>query len=155
MSHVELAERRRHLRLPINLDLMLTIVLPEETFTPYKRRGVTTDLSASGACIKTYQLSRRDFSSLMKAIRFAKLELEPPGQAPITLKGQIVWMDYHDATKFDRSYCMLGISLVNVPEEYRELVSSLSLAMANPPNAIPATGVDVHATDHSGAEGLH
>lgn len=144
------SERRLAARLSMSVDLMLTIMMPEETFTPFKRRGVTRDLSLGGLCIKTYQLTKQDYLSLLKMIRYAKIELEPAPGKVINLRGQIVWMDYHDATKYDRAHCLLGICFQTAPQDYHDYLCDLTQQVSPAPPAGTPQGSGTQPIDLNG-----
>lgn len=109
------SDRRLHRRLPISAEAMVTILIPEETFSPNAVRGVAQDISVSGLKVKIYQFSQADYKDLIKGVRFAKIDLTLPYvDEPLVLRAQVVWVDYHDATRSDRAHCLLGMKFHNV-----------------------------------------
>ncbi len=108
-------DRRKAKRLPISAEGMLTILVPEETFTPQVVRCVATDISMSGMRLKSYQLGKNDYLQMLKGLRHAKVALDLPYlDAPLQVRAMIVWVEYHDGTGKDRQeHCLLGLSFTH------------------------------------------
>lgn len=105
-------EKRKHRRLKISAEAHMTLLIPNQTFSPFTIRGIGTDISLSGICIKSYQLSKPDYLSLIRGMSHVKVSLFLPiFDEPIQLRGQVVWADFHDSKGVnDKAFCQLGIS---------------------------------------------
>lgn len=115
-------ERRKHKRLPINCEVLITILIPEKTFSPHTVRGIGMDISESGLKAVTYQLKKKEYLDLLKEVRYAKLDIILPYfDEPIQLTARIVWLDYREksSTK-DKPYCSLGFYFHKVPERAKQ-----------------------------------
>lgn len=112
-------ERRQAKRLPISAEGMLTIMVPEETFTPQQLRCVATDISLSGMRVKSYQITKTDYLQLLKGVRNAKASLDLPYlNSPLQLRATIVWVEYHDgSTGRDKAHAVLGLSFSRMPDD--------------------------------------
>lgn len=106
---VQQPNRRRHVRIPVEVEVTLQVVFPEETFSPRPMRGVTRDLSMSGMRVITYQASEEFYRRIIQAIRYVKVSLVLPGlRDEMDLHGKIVWVDYDN--RQIRPCCTFGIS---------------------------------------------
>lgn len=123
-------DRRRHPRVRIQADVQFTILIPTETFSPYSYKGVTSDISMGGLCLRTGQIDRGNYLTLIREIRYVKIRLYLPNlEEPLHLRGRVAWWDFHDARGTDPSYCILGISFhtftEEAGEEFRSILSEL------------------------------
>ncbi len=111
-------ERRQAKRLPISAEGMLTILVPEETFTPQQARCVATDISMSGMRLKSYQLTKNDYLQMLKGLRHAKVALLdlPYLDSPLEIRAMVVWVEYHDGRGKDQPHCVLGLSFTRMEE---------------------------------------
>lgn len=103
--------KRSHDRYEIELDLLLQILVPEETFTPRGLEGKTIDISARGMKIVIPQLTTDFYTKLIKGTRYMRIVLnDPQNGEPIKLTGQIAWFDYHKpSAATEAGPCYMGI----------------------------------------------
>lgn len=114
-------ERRRYPRLKYKADVSFTILIPTETFSPYNYKAFTTDLSMGGLCMKTGQIDRKNFQTLIREIRYVKLNIYLPIlDEALRLRGRVAWWDFHDARGTQPSFCMLGVAFHDFTDEARE-----------------------------------
>ncbi len=108
----------------IGLEAKVTILFPEETFTPLVLEGVTRDISASGMRVVATGVSEELYGKVLHHIRHAKVILNPPGwNRDITLRGRIVWLDYDN--KAAPPTCTFGITLENSSDEAQASLKDL------------------------------
>jgi len=123
-------ERRHYPRLKINLDVKFALLIPHETFTALSLAGRTTDLAIGGMRLRTEDLEREQYLSILRGQSSIKVSLNHKSFiTPIMLRGQVVWCDYHDATANEKKHCFLGVSFYNFTEgaleEYSNVLEQL------------------------------
>lgn len=111
-------ERRHYPRLKIEAPTTFTILIPTETFSPYNFKATTTDISLGGLCMRTGQIDKSNYLTLIREVRYVKLDLTLPNlEDPLHLRGRVAWWDFHDARGTKPSFCMLGIAFHTFTEE--------------------------------------
>jgi hypothetical protein len=123
-------ERRRSNRFRLQADVMLTLLIPNETFSPFSLRGVALDVSIGGIRVKTYQLNKKDYLATLHGMSHAKLVLNLPHvEDPIHLAGRVVWTEFHEAKGEEKSHCLLGVSFYKFSDDalddFQEVLNSL------------------------------
>ncbi len=109
----------------------LTILIPEETFSPNIVRCVATDVSLSGVRLKTYQLNKNDYLSLIKTVHFAKVVIELPySQEPLNARASIVWVEYHEPKGGEGPYCILGLKFERLSKGGEQLLENAIARLA-------------------------
>jgi hypothetical protein len=132
------AERRAQPRFSVSVDVMLTIMLPEETFTPNQYRGVTSDISGGGCKLKTFQITKGEYLNLLRGIRFAKIEFHFDEKTVSLARGAIVWLDFHDASgPRDSSYCLLGVAFSHKDKTFDDNLEKLRRSFGGSSAAVP------------------
>jgi len=109
------SERRKSRRLSITADVIVSMMIPEETFTPNSVRGYGLEISQLGMSVKTYQLSQEEYTALMKGVRYARILLFLPYyEDPLDFKAALMWSDYHAYPGNDKPHCLLGFRFNNM-----------------------------------------
>ena len=88
-------DRRGCPRYKLELSLLISILLPEETFQPHKLNAKTLDLSLGGMCLSTDEMTLDLYVKLLghrRYIRVAFANLLRNEQVKIT--GRIIWIDF-------------------------------------------------------------
>ena len=111
-------ERRRFQRLPISGEVLMSVLMPHNTFSTFSIRGIATDISIGGMRIKTYQLQRQQYLDMIRGMSHAKLELRLPFlDEPLYFRGILAWSEYHDPTNREPAHCYLGLAFHEFTEE--------------------------------------
>lgn len=124
------SNRRRSPRYQISLDCLVSLLIPHQTFTPHAIRGVSVDLSQEGMRLKTYSLTKKDFLDLIKGMSHVKVDITDPfSDAPIQLRGRVVWADYREKCEDDQPHCYLGIAFYEftprAQQEFHEVMDQI------------------------------
>ncbi|MDK2970351.1 MAG: hypothetical protein PWP23_106 [Candidatus Sumerlaeota bacterium] len=140
------SERRRSARYRIALDCMVSLLIPHQTFTPHSIRGVTVDIAGEGMRLKTYSLTKKDFLDLIKGMSHVKIDIDDPfSEHPISLRGRVVWADYHDKTENDNPHCFLGISFYEfTPQAQRDFHDVMSRIERSSTTVEKIKGIKLH-----------
>jgi len=103
-------DRRQSRRLPLSADVMLSLLVPEQTISATPVRGVAMDISETGMRLKSYQVSPEQAELVADGSHWAKVTIELPYLArPLELKSRIVRSQYLRRTPEDSAHCVLGL----------------------------------------------
>lgn len=93
MSHSP-QDRRRHERISINVEALVTIYTKGTGGAVLSVRGLATDISASGMQVRSRHLSRAQCDRLMNEDFRAEISVELPYLSkPVDFSGEIMWAD--------------------------------------------------------------
>ena len=107
-------ERRRHPRAEAHLEAKIT-VLPSTADIP----SPTVDVSGGGLRLSV----KRPLAPKQRI----SLELEIPGQKPISMYGEVVWSDQRKLSEPDGS-CEIGVRIIQVGSAGRESIEHYVLS---------------------------
>ncbi|MDK2970742.1 MAG: PilZ domain [Candidatus Sumerlaeota bacterium] len=121
MSDTQYQERRSTLRLKMEAEVELKLLVPHETFSPRSLSGRTIDISAGGLGLVTYDLTKREYGEILRGMSHAKLTVVHPFfSQPLQLAGKVVWSSFHDPRPGKPAHCFLGISFHPFSRKARE-----------------------------------
>ena len=120
-------DRRRTPRFEAEADVLLSILFPEETFSPQRLPGTTMDVSQSGVRLRTTYIPKDLYRKLIHAVRHAKVEYFVGGEKTAETQGQIVWMDFREG---DPPECQIGVSFYTPDEGLVERLRNLPTSEA-------------------------
>lgn len=137
---VELEQRHRALlrergyvpadsRVPVDLDVALSIVFPEETFSPTSIDAKILDISRRGARLSSRVITRNLYSMMLRSKRYVRIEARIRGsKESILLRGQLVWIHYEE--KGEATNCSFGVCFDAGDRKSRGLVDYLAVRFA-------------------------
>ncbi len=104
----------------------MSIVLPEQSFTPFEVRGIATEISKAGVRLKTPLISPAKTKEINEYTCCAKIHLEfPDSDRSMWIKAQLFWARYYEETHEERAYCELGFSFINLSKAERDFLEEL------------------------------
>ena len=118
-------DRRSEPRYRFPLSVRVYLLFPEETFSIREVAGLSTDISTSGCRLRVDELDKQIYVMLLRAVRHTKLVFNFDDHGQIEVRGRIVWLDYHDVRRGEKSHCFLGVHFEKAPDKYREALESL------------------------------
>lgn len=107
--------------------MLLSILFPEETFSPYRLPGTTMDVSRSGVRLRTTSIPKDLYLKMIRSIRHAKVEYFSGEQKIAETQGQIVWMDFREG---EPGECHVGLCFYQPEEAIVATLQSQSAAEA-------------------------
>ena len=112
----------------IGIRAKVTILFPEETFSPTLIDGITEDLSPTGMRIRCDDVREDLYGKTLKQVRFAKVDLEHPLTGEnLLLRGRVVWVDYNN--RATPPCCTFGIAIEDDDEEGRDALQQIVLSV--------------------------
>lgn len=118
-------DRRSEPRYRFPIPVRVYLLFPEETFSIREAAGVSADISTSGCRLRVDELDKQVYVMLLRAVRHTKLVFDFGDRGPIEVRGRIVWLDYHDSRRGEKSHCFLGVHFEKTPDNYREAIEAL------------------------------
>lgn len=123
-------DRRTNPRVRVQAEVLFSLLIPHETFSPRTYRGTTLDVSLGGMCFRCPNVPKDVYRQVLRGLSHAKLEVRfPTHEDPILLRGKIVWVDYHDPAGGKPAYCNFGVSYYSfTPEalsDYRQILEEV------------------------------
>ena len=112
----------------IGIRAKVTVLFPEETFSPTLIDGITEDISPTGMRIRCDGVQDDVYGKTLKQVRFAKVDLENPltGEE-LLLRGRIVWVDYNN--RATPPCCTFGIAIEDDDDAGREALQQIVLSV--------------------------
>lgn len=92
------AERRRCQRFSIQRQAYISLLFPEETFSPQRLPATTRDVSEGGVSLVTRHIPKEIYQKLIRGIHHCKLDFPISSDLNFTVHGLVVWLDFHDGT---------------------------------------------------------
>ena len=122
-------ERRRFFREKVDIDALVYLLAPEETFSARAFHGKITDLSSLGLGVTIPEMPRTLFQQLLRGERLARVVARLPGdEAESRLYGTVAWLDFRETDS--PPSCRIGISVeqtsVKVCRDLRRAVDFLA-----------------------------
>lgn len=91
-------DRRGSPRYKLELSLLISILLPEETFQPYKLNAKTLDLSLGGMCLSTDEMTLDLYVKLLGRKRYIRVAFTNPLlNEQVKITGRIIGIDFHES----------------------------------------------------------
>lgn len=110
--------RRRHERLSIRTDALITLLYQELSFKPFTVRGVAVDVSMAGVRVRSTQLSEKDRLRLGEGPRYAELSVELPYlRDPLKGRARVCWAKEANVKPGEPKAVELGLEFVELAEE--------------------------------------
>ena len=112
-------EQRRFPREKADIDAVIYIIAPEETFSAQTFHGKITNLSLAGIGVSIPEMPRAMFQLLLRGRRLARVMARLPGnETESRLFGTIAWIDFRETDS--PASCRIGISVDQVSEKTRQ-----------------------------------
>ncbi len=101
-------DRRRDLRVAVQVAAEVQIIFPEMTFTPIVLKGALHDINIKGAGMNVLNLNAKHYSQIIRGPRYCRIFCSFPGfEGQTRLFGKILHLEVHG--KIDGGKCLLGI----------------------------------------------
>ena len=107
-------DKRKYERVATNLAATLSILIPEETFSPVTNGCEVIDISERGAMVQI-SLAPESYSQMLQKTRFCRLEFQDTHNLPKRLTGRAVWLQPQGSLQ-NRSY-KVGLFFEDCPPE--------------------------------------
>jgi len=109
--------RRRHERLSIRTDALVTLLYQEISFAPFTVRGVALDISMAGLRVRTSQLAEKDRVRLNEGPRYAEISVELPYlREPLKGRTRVCWAKDANAGPGEARAIDLGLEFTELAE---------------------------------------
>lgn len=110
-------EQRRALRIPVQIPVNFSIIIPEETFTSEQREGTMVNLSENGGMIEAV-LPQHVYASLLHRVRYCRVEITEPPELATRVTGRAVWL--HPKVRRGETVYQIGLYFDDIPDAVAE-----------------------------------
>jgi len=111
-------ERRKHKRIPINLEISLQIVHPEDSLGTRSFHGRVSNINERDLRVTVFDLSSAQYQKLIRDrdLRYARMSCTfPTSETESRLYGRILYFDYHG--KSENKVCEFALQFWELDDE--------------------------------------
>jgi len=114
-------DRRFHTRLPLAVEALVTVRARNTSEPERVVRAISLETSFSGVRIKTYQMTEKDLSPILRRPTAAEIQLLLPYFTdPLILEATVVWGKFVERTAADEAHAVLGFQFSSLAEALAE-----------------------------------